>query len=107
MSMADFEHCYLLDDDYLMNNQMIVVENYNHLDDDHDQNDFLLKLKNKNKKRNYLQIFPTAVFLFRVPTRALQVRDTAHWLKNFFGFRFFRLGPQPGLSPGSLDHNKL
>jgi hypothetical protein len=39
MLLTDFEHCYLFDADY----QMIVVENYNHLDDDHDQNDFLLK----------------------------------------------------------------
>jgi hypothetical protein len=42
MLMIHFEDCYLFDEDYSMNNQMIV-ENYNYLDDDHDQNDFLLK----------------------------------------------------------------
>ncbi len=107
MSMADFEHCYLLDDDYLMNNQMIVVENYNHLDDDHDQNDFLLKLKNKNKKRNYLQIFQLRYFysVYRLEPFRSEIQPIGS--RIFFGFRFFRLGPQPGLSPGSLDHNKL
>ncbi len=30
----------------------VVVENYNHLDDDHDQYDFLLKLKKREKLSN-------------------------------------------------------
>lgn len=42
MLMANFEHCQLADDDYWTNNQMMMsVENDNHLDDDHDPNDFL------------------------------------------------------------------
>jgi hypothetical protein len=50
MLLGDFEYCYLSDEDYSLNNQLIDVENYNHLDDDHDQNDFLLKLKKKEAR---------------------------------------------------------
>lgn len=40
---------------YLFDNPLIDVEDYNHLYDDHDRNDFLLKKSNK-KKNSFIDL---------------------------------------------------